>query len=118
MKKSIQIIKPEDVETYQPDLHANTVNRRLLRTDHLEIILGKISKGGGAQEHVHEKNEQFMYMLEGKGKVQIDGKNIIVEPGNLIYFPKGVPHGGESFVESEKPAKFLVIYSPPITKYP
>ena len=114
MKRSIQVIRPEDVETYQPDLHTGTVNRRLLRTDHLEIILGMISRGGGAQEHAHEKNEQFLYMLQGKGTVQIDGKKVTVEPGSLVYFPKGVPHGGESFVESEGPAKFLVIYSPPI----
>jgi quercetin dioxygenase-like cupin family protein len=118
MKKSIQIIRPEDVETYQPDLHANTVNRRLLRTDHLEIIIGMIARGGGAQEHAHEKNEQFIYMLQGKGRVQIDGKEVSIEPGSLVYFPKGAPHGGESFVESEEPAKFLVIYSPPMQKYP
>jgi quercetin dioxygenase-like cupin family protein len=118
LKKSIHIIRPEDVETYQPDLHANAVNRRLLRTGHLEIILGMIGRDGGAQEHVHEKNEQFIYMLQGKGRVQTDGKNVIIEPGSLLYFPKGVPHGGESFVESEGPAKFLVIYSPPIQQYP
>ena len=118
MKKSIQVIKPEDVETYQPDLHAGTVNRRLLRTDHLEIILGIISRGGGAQEHAHAENEQFLYMLEGKASVEIDGKKVTVEPGSLIYFPKGAPHGGGSFVESESPAKFLVMYSPPIKRYP
>jgi hypothetical protein len=76
LEKSVHMIRPEDVETYQPHLHPNAANRRLLRTGHLEIILGMIGRAGGAQEHAHEKNEPFISMLQGTRRGYILGRSL------------------------------------------
>ena len=119
MEKSIQIIRPEDVTAYKPDLHMKTENRRLLKTENLEIVLGQMTKGGTAQKHIHKMTDQMIYILQGKGSVTIDGKTVDIEPGTLLYIPKGVPHGGGvGFNRTDDLLKFLLIYSPPLTTFP
>ncbi len=114
-----QIIRPDDVPAYKPGLHAKTENRRLLKTEHLEILLGEITKGGAAKEHTHETTDQIMFILEGLGSSMIDGKIVDIEPGTLLYIPKGVPHGGDvPLNRTNKLLKFLLIYSPPLKSFP
>lgn len=96
----IRVIRPEDVQPYNPAGHAGTVNRCLFQDEDVEIIEGSIEAGGGADEHLHHEQEQMIYVLEGSDRPL------------LIYYPKGTPHGtgGGTAV----PLKLLVIYAPPL----
>ena len=47
------VVHPEDVESYSPLNHEDTVNRRLIGNQNvgaqqLEVVLGVIKKGGGS----------------------------------------------------------------------
>ena len=96
----IHAVNPEDVQPYEPAGHAKTQNRCLFVDEYVEIILGMIDRGGGAERHSHRDNEQLLYVLGGVG-VPL-----------LIYYPKGAPHGtGGGIAE---PLELLVIYSPPL----
>lgn len=37
--------------------------------------------------------QEFNYVLEGRMKINIDGKEMILEVGDSIYFNSGLPHG-------------------------
>jgi quercetin dioxygenase-like cupin family protein len=95
----IHAVDPEHVAPYEPAGHAKTRNRCLFIDSHMEIIEGRIERGGGAERHCHPDNEQLLYVL---------GAGVPL----LIYYPKGAPHGtGGGIAE---PLELLVIYSPPL----
>jgi len=48
--------------------------------------------------------------LEGRLRVTGDGDEVVLLPGDLIYFPVGSSH--KVISESER-SKFIVLYSPP-----
>lgn len=113
---SIRLISPDQVTPYQPVLHAQTENRRLLKTGHIEIILGQVGRSGVIQEHVHETSDQIVFVLEGKGSLMVDGMIVDMEKGTLVYLPRGFSHGGKVPINrTNEPLKSLVIYSPPLT---
>jgi len=51
--------------------------------------------------------QEFNYMIEGKLKIFIGSKEMILEPGDSIYFDSGLPHG--MLALENKPAKFLAV---------
>ncbi|MCX6239915.1 MAG: cupin domain-containing protein [Bacteroidia bacterium] len=51
--------------------------------------------------------QEFNFMIEGKLKIFIGSKEMILEPGDSIYFDSGLPHGMLA-LENES-AKFLAI---------
>jgi quercetin dioxygenase-like cupin family protein len=50
-----------------------------------------IAKGGIVPEHHHEA-EQITYILEGALKFQIEGKEVVVNKGQVLLIPSNVPH--------------------------
>ena len=110
-----EIIRAEDTPVYEPDGHKGTVNRRLLRTDRLEVILGVMSHGGGAEDHIHKEQDQFVYVISGRCKIEQNGKWVEIGPDSLLYLPRGVSHGGME-ITGPDPLKLLVFYAPPLSK--
>ena len=47
----------------------------------------------GAKPHYHKRATELYYVLEGTGKVVLDGKEQEVRPGTIIHIPPGVVHG-------------------------
>lgn len=49
--------------------------------------------GGGVGPHVHEHEDELVYLLEGSIRVSVDGQTVDVGPGACALLPRGVPHG-------------------------
>jgi quercetin dioxygenase-like cupin family protein len=49
--------------------------------------------------HSHH-NEQFTYILEGALKFWIDGKEIVVQAGEVLTIPPHMPHKAEALVDT------------------
>ena len=47
----------------------------------------------GAKPHYHKRATELYYVLEGSGKVVLDGKEQKVRPGTMVHIPAGVVHG-------------------------
>ena len=114
-------VRAEDVVPYSPANHAETVNRRLIGAEtvgakQVEMLLGTVSKGGGALPHSHPGIEQVVYMLEGRARAEIDGQVRDMGPGDTCFFPADAPHSFTAI--SEDPVKCLVIYAPPYQESP
>ena len=114
-------VRAADVPSYHPANHTGTTNKRLVGADNVgaqnvELVLGVIEKGRGADPHAHPGMEQVCYLLEGSATVELDGERCEMLPGDTCYFPAGTMH--KFTATSEKPAKVLVIYSPPYGESP
>jgi len=60
--------------------------------DRIQVGLITMRRGTGARPHSHP-NEQWMYVLQGKGRVWIDGSDEQpVVPGALVFFPANTVH--------------------------
>jgi quercetin dioxygenase-like cupin family protein len=117
MKLSDCIINAEQVAPYSPDAHVGTENRRIIGketvgSDKLEIVQGIVHPGGMAEPHFHSNSVQVIYLLEGRAEIEMLGEHQNVSPGDTVYIPPGEMH--KVTVLGDKPAKFLLVYTPPI----
>ena len=67
-----------------------------------------LKKGCLVPEHSHH-NEQITYILEGALKFGIDGKEIVVNAGEVLTIPPNMPHSAEALVDTVD----LDIFNPP-----
>ncbi len=108
-------VRPDEVDVYSPAGHRDTRNRRLIGpaagSTHVELILGEMGPQGIGEAHAHEGCDQIFYLLEGRLKVISDGVEEMLDPGDLGFIPKAVPH--EVICISEG-ARFLVLFAPPM----
>src|SRR5277367_6932592 len=61
------------------------------------VMLARVllKKGCIVPEHSHQ-NEQITYIVEGALKFWIDGKEIVVRPGEVLTIPPNMPHKAEA----------------------
>jgi mannose-6-phosphate isomerase-like protein (cupin superfamily) len=68
-----------------------------------------IPTGGSTQRHWHRDSEEFYFMLEGRGTMEIDGETREVGPGDAILIPAGAWHQ----ITATEPLRFLCCCAPP-----
>jgi len=66
--------------------------------------------GGGPPPHVHSREEEGFYILEGEITVTINGERVVATAGMFANMPVGTPHSFKN--ESSKPAKMLISVAP------
>jgi quercetin dioxygenase-like cupin family protein len=114
-------VRAADVPSYHPANHSGTTNKRLVGAENVgaknvELVLGVIAKGRGADPHAHPGMEQVCYLLEGSALAEVGGERCEMQPGDACYFPAGAMH--KFTATSDTPVKVLVIYSPPYGESP
>jgi mannose-6-phosphate isomerase-like protein (cupin superfamily) len=45
-----------------------------------------------AKLHYHERTDEFYYVIAGKGTMALDGEEVELHPGVVVYVPRGVRH--------------------------
>lgn len=68
-----------------------------------------VPPGGATQRHYHKVTEEFYFILEGTGHMEIDGKVKSVGPGDAILIPAGAWHE----ITATTPLRFLCCCAPP-----
>ena len=72
----------------------------------------------GASEGVHVHNltdpklgpfDEYYYIIEGRGKMMIDGEPVIVAAGDHVHTPLDVPHGIEN-IDGRRRLKVFLTY--------
>jgi quercetin dioxygenase-like cupin family protein len=69
-----------------------------------------VPPGGGPPPHVHSREQEGFYMLEGEITFTIAGERLVAGPGVFANMAIGVPHSFKN--ESGKPAKMLISVAP------
>lgn len=65
--------------------------------------------GTSTERHYHAVSEEFYYVLEGSGRMEIDGMENDVEPGDAILIPPGAWHQ----ITATEAMRFLCCCAPP-----
>ncbi len=76
------------------------------------ISLSEVSIGpaGGPPFHVHHRNGEGIYLLEGSLTLKMGRQVRRLTTGSFAYVPSNIPHTYRA--EGKTPAKLLVIYAP------
>jgi mannose-6-phosphate isomerase-like protein (cupin superfamily) len=76
----------------------------------LGVLEGRFPyQGYGPPLHVHSREDEVMYVLEGQIRFRVGDHEFVAAPGTCVWQPRGVPHTFS--VESES-ARALVIFTP------
>jgi len=51
-----------------------------------------VAPGGYVREHLHERNEEAVYIIEGHGRAIINKQEYPIGPGSVAFIPKGIRH--------------------------
>ncbi len=77
-----------------PGFHA-----RMVHTDNMTLSYVEVEKGAVLPEH-HHVHEQVTRMVEGSFELTLDGKTMLLEPGDIVVIPSNVKHSGRAIEDS------------------
>lgn len=75
----------------------------------LGLVEGSFYEGFGPPLHVHSREDEALYVLEGQIRFRRGDDEFVAGPGTWVWCPRGVPHAFR--VESES-ARALVVVTP------
>lgn len=69
-----------------------------------------VPPGGGPPPHVHSREEEGFYVLDGEITFTVNGEKVVAKAGMFANMPVGTPHSFKN--ESDRPAKMLISVAP------
>ena len=86
--------------------------RHVLATGgHTQVVVMSIPPGDDIGEEVHEDTDQILYLVQGAGRVILDGEAAEFNVGDLVLVAAGTRHNFETV--GDEPMKILTAYAPP-----
>jgi len=64
----------------------------------------------GSPVHTHRNEDEYSYVLEGSIGVEIGGESLVVNAGDLVEKPRGIPHA--FWNPTDRPARLLELIVP------
>lgn len=83
------------------------------KTDTKNFAMGITEMSGNSKiaAHAHDNEEEILFIYEGKGLIEIEGKKYSLEKGVAVFVPVGCRH---SFINAQKEKLCWVwVFSPP-----
>jgi mannose-6-phosphate isomerase-like protein (cupin superfamily) len=68
-----------------------------------------VPAGRATERHYHKKSEEFYFVVEGEGTMEINGETRAVAPGDAILIPPGAWHQ----ITASSALRFLCCCAPP-----
>jgi quercetin dioxygenase-like cupin family protein len=75
----------------------------------LGVVEARITPGDEPPLHVHSREDEWFYLLDGEVTFYVGDENYRGTPGMFVSFPRGIPH---TFTVESPSARFLVINTP------
>jgi quercetin dioxygenase-like cupin family protein len=72
---------------------------------HAEVL-----PGGGPPPHIHAREDEGFYILEGTLTLHADGQRLQAGPGTFVNIPDGCVHGFRN--ETDRPVRLLILAAP------
>lgn len=86
------VVRWETVPPFGP--HPGVEGRRY-DSDGLTIIRYELQQGARYPLHRHDR-EQYFQVLAGRPTAMVGDRPVVLDPGDLLHVPAGVPHGASS----------------------
>jgi quercetin dioxygenase-like cupin family protein len=74
------------------------------------LLEALVPPGGGPPPHVHSREEEGFYILEGEITFTVNGEKVVAKAGTFANMPVGTPHSFKN--ESDQPARMLISVAP------
>jgi quercetin dioxygenase-like cupin family protein len=74
------------------------------------LIHATVPPGSGPPPHIHRREDEAFFVLEGQVAFQVDGRNISATTGAWVTLPKGALHAFKN--TGPTPAKMLILVNP------
>jgi putative monooxygenase len=91
------------------------VSEKTVGAKNLAMGVNRTHPGGMVPEHKHEKEEEVMYFISGKGKFITEDEEIDLAPGICVYNPPGGMH--KIVNTGDEDLEFVWIYAPPLASH-
>jgi quercetin dioxygenase-like cupin family protein len=75
------------------------VTRRAVHTSRMTVLNLRLKQGAVLPMHQHP-HEQITMMVSGLVRVQLDGKDALLRPGDILLIPSNAPHLFEALEDS------------------
>ena len=86
----------------------------LVRAEHsngeLAVLEALNHPGEGPPLHLHGREDETVYILEGEFRWKLGDQLSVGGPGSFIFIPRGLPHTWQ--VTGDRPGKMLIHFSP------
>src|SRR5436190_21240681 len=69
-----------------------------------------VPPGGGPPPHVHSREEECFYVLDGEITFTVNGERVVATAGTFANMPVGTPHSFKN--EFDRPARMLISVAP------
>lgn len=83
----------------------------LAASSNLSVIQERVPYGSSEFRHLHNRAEQFFYVLSGIASLEVSGITHVLTANQGFHVPAGVPHTLSN--EHEQEVEFLVVSTPP-----
>lgn len=83
----------------------------LASSPNLSVIQERVPSGSSEVRHLHNRAEQFFYVLSGIATLEVAGAIYVLKTGEGFHVPAGVPHTLSN--AHGKTLDFLVVSTPP-----
>ena len=70
----------------------------------------RVSPNNGPPPHIHSREDESFFVLEGEVDFQIGDEKITAQPGTFIQGPRGIAHSFKN--NTQLPARMLVFITP------
>ena len=75
----------------------------------VSVIEHLAPRGAGSPLHVHTREDEWFYVIEGELTFWVGGQVIDAPAGSFVYGPREIPH---TFLVSSETARFLLVTEP------
>ncbi len=60
--------------------------------DGISILEHRMPAGEATPLHIHRNEDEIFHMFSGRMRLEVGGKTVVAEAGDVVMAPKGVPH--------------------------
>ena len=75
------------------------------------IMEQSVPPGHGPRKHVHHREDESFYILEGEFGFEVGDRQFVAGAGSFVLGPRDIPH--RFWNAGKTPGRFLLILSPP-----
>ncbi len=76
----------------------------------MTVLETVVPAGAGPPRHMHTRESETFYVLEGEFEFEIDGERTMASPGSFLIAPPNLPHQFRN--TTDKPGKLLIVCQP------
>ena len=97
-RSPLTIVQPGEARSYWQPVPANGFVRCILDASNTEsetpFAMGTqtVDPGCHVREHMHDANEEIIFVLDGTGEARIEGATHRMEKGSCFFFGRSRPH--------------------------